>query len=147
MRLNAIHVGLCALLVAAAFAGLGCPRQNATLRIVNDTTQNIETVNVSPSDDPNWGPNQISSAIPPGESRDITGLAPDTYDARVIVTNDDRAWLWEFVLSRGETETWTVTDDDLEPPTVAKKDVQAPAGEVEVYRPGTPEERIASDLK
>jgi len=86
----------------------------ATIELRNNSLGAIEEVYISRSNTPSWGPNQLSSVVPPGEDRTFTVL-PGTYDMRAInefgqvrtvegvTLRSDDEFVWNFnVLKDGE---------------------------------------------
>jgi hypothetical protein len=112
MRFAPIQIGLCVVLVGIMLSTAGCPRR-ATLRVDNQSSQNIVVVNSTPVEDDTWGDNLISTPIAPGTARDITGFRPGDYDARVIFADESSQVFFDLVYAAGQTYTLTVEDETL----------------------------------
>lgn len=110
MRLKAVYVLMCAVLVGVALTSVGCPQQRATLRVVNNSSLTIEEVNCTPITDDSWGADLLATTIGPGESADFTEFRPGRYDARAISTTDQATTLFDFTMRAGEIFTWTINN-------------------------------------
>lgn len=106
---------LCVLSVLYASALVSCGggsntvrAANGTLRVFNNTTLSITVVNLDPVSQPTWGPNQLTSSIPAGGTRDITGVPPGQYDFRAILSDGSFATLFGLTIASGQVTTVTV---------------------------------------
>ena len=72
---------LAALLVIAALSGCRLLLGEATLRVVNSSTEDIFTVYISPSYESNWGSDWLVGSIPAdGGYRDFPDIIACDYD-------------------------------------------------------------------
>lgn len=55
------------------------------LTLYNDTSLSISKLYLTPANEPEWGPNQLSSDLLPGESYTITDIIPDIYDVKAVI--------------------------------------------------------------
>jgi hypothetical protein len=64
----------------------GPPRHfRGDLTFYNDTSLSINKLYLTPANEPEWGPNQLSSDLLSGESYTITDIAPDIYDVKAVI--------------------------------------------------------------
>src|SRR5574341_316109 len=85
-----------------------------SLTVVNDSSLEICYVFISPSDSDSWGDDWLGedNTIPPGESHDIAGVEPGTYDIMAADCDGneiDSDTCIEF--EAGSNVTWTFTDN------------------------------------
>lgn len=105
-RLAWVGIGLIAVL--AAVLSVGCPPRTATVRVWNTTDKTIVEFYCTPTTDPFWGDNLISSNIAPGEQRDVRGFTPGDYDMLAVFADDSEADRFDVTLDAGEVFTWNV---------------------------------------
>ena len=55
------------------------------LTLYNDTSLSISKLYLTPANEPEWGPNQLSSDLLSGESYTITDIIPDIYDVKAVI--------------------------------------------------------------
>jgi plastocyanin len=77
--------------------------------VVNSYAFPIDELYVTPSSDTTWGPNQLTSPIPPGGSRTITGVPAGLIDLRAVASDGAYAESYDVPLGAGETFTWTLS--------------------------------------
>jgi hypothetical protein len=103
------------LVVLAVILGLTSLRSNARTSAISITITNnstgweIQHVYLSPSNQDKWGPNQLSSALGPGNLVTLSGIACDQADIRVITEDQDGCFLYKTV-SCSDNATWTITN-------------------------------------
>ncbi len=79
-----VSVALCLFVLALSGALMtGCPCQN-TLKVENETLFPISAVYVRLEGADDWGDNELSNTILPGETENIRDLLPGCYDVRVV---------------------------------------------------------------
>jgi hypothetical protein len=77
-----------------------------TIKVVNGSgTFGIAQLYISPSWSPEWGPNQISSALPPGYVLNVTQVPPDDYDLLAVFSNGSSYTAWQLPVVAGMTTT------------------------------------------
>ena len=77
-----------------------------TIKVVNGSgTFGIAQLYISPSSSPEWGANQISSAIPPGYALNVTQVPPDNYDLLAVFSSGSSYTTWQFPVVAGMTTT------------------------------------------
>lgn len=79
----------------------------ATLTVVNSTGYTIYELYVAPASSPSWGPNLLTTSIPPGGSFTLTDIPPAIYHFQARTAG----WYWERLgqaLAAGTTFTWTL---------------------------------------
>lgn len=81
-----------------------------TFTIVNNSSADICWIYLSPSEDDEWGPDQLgdTNILAAGSSWDITGIEPGTYDLRVEACDDGE--LEDYGLDVSGDFEYTVTD-------------------------------------
>ncbi len=55
--------------------------------VSNNSAFTIDTIYLTPSTSNTWGPNQLDVPLDSGQAQTLTGLAPDSYDVRVVFIN------------------------------------------------------------
>jgi hypothetical protein len=55
------------------------------LTLYNDTSLSISKLYLTPANEPEWGPDQLSSDLLSGESYTITDIIPDIYDVKAVI--------------------------------------------------------------
>ncbi len=101
-----------ALSVLAALPLISSARSaNSTaVNIVNNSSRQIRNVYLSRVDVDDWGANQLSSAIAPGQSVTISNFSCDAQQIKVIGEDQDGCFL-SAVVACGTSSTWTITND------------------------------------
>ena len=80
------------------------------LVIDNQSECDVAELYLSPSTASGWGDDWLTSPILAGASRQITGIAPDTYDLLALADCNSHHWeKWEWELVSG-TYTWILSD-------------------------------------
>jgi len=104
---------VCIALSALAALPLISSARSATstsINIVNNSSRQIRNVYLSRVDVDDWGANQLSSAIAPGQSVTISNFSCDTQQIKVIGEDQDGCFL-SAVVACGTSSTWTITND------------------------------------
>jgi len=104
---------VCIALSALAALPLISSARSATstsVNIVNNSSRQIRNVYLSRVDVDDWGANQLSSAIAPGQSVTISNFSCDTQQIKVIGEDQDGCFL-SAVVACGTSSTWTITND------------------------------------
>jgi hypothetical protein len=83
---------------------------STSVNIVNNSSRQIRNVYLSRVDVDDWGANQLSSAIAPGQSVTISNFSCDTQQIKVIGEDQDGCFL-SAVVACGTSSTWTITND------------------------------------
>jgi hypothetical protein len=80
--------------------------------IVNNSSREIRNVYLSHVDADDWSGDQLSkdATIPPGQSYNLSNLACDQQQVKVIGEDQDGCFL-STVVTCGTSSTWTVTND------------------------------------
>ena len=87
---------------------------NATVKIINQSSWEIHHVFLSASDEQSWGEDQLEDEIlAKGESLTLTGIACDLYDVKIVDEDGDECIVEEVDLCGGKSY-WKVTDKDLQ---------------------------------
>lgn len=55
------------------------------LTLYNETSLPISALYLTPADESTWGPDQLSSDVPPGGSFTIIDIIPDYYDVKAVI--------------------------------------------------------------
>jgi hypothetical protein len=86
-------------------------RMTATsVNIVNNSSREIRSVYLSPVSVDDWSGNQLSAAIPAGQSRNLSNIACDQQQVKVIAEDQDGCFT-STVITCGDSATWTVTNE------------------------------------
>jgi hypothetical protein len=80
-----------------------------TIEVINDSSQQLVTVNISRCEIDLWGENRIGSPINPGTRRSFD-LVPNCYDVRVISVTGQELTFFDIVLQARETEQVLIFD-------------------------------------
>jgi hypothetical protein len=102
-------------LIAAVVMAFALPAfaKKSTVKIINHSKWAIHHVFLSPSEDENWGPDQLEDSIlAKGDSITITSIPCDTYDVKVVDEDGDECIIEEVDLC-GDNLYWNITDKDL----------------------------------
>lgn len=83
-----------------------------SVNIVNNSNREVRNVYLSHVNADDWGGNQLSNGqvIAPGESHNISNVACDQQQVKVIGEDQDGCFL-TTVVNCGESATWTITND------------------------------------
>lgn len=85
----------------------------ATVKIINQSDWEIHQIYLSPSDDREWGPDQLEDEIlAKGESLTLTGISCDLWDIRVVDEDGDECVIEEVDLC-GDDSYWKITNKEL----------------------------------
>ena len=108
-RLIILCVGLFAL---AALSAARTPTTTTSVNIVNNSNNEIRNVYLSHVNVDDWGGNQLSNGatIAPGQSYNLSNLACDQQQVKVIGEDQDGCFVYA-VVTCGNSSTWTVTND------------------------------------
>ena len=92
---------------------LSSARTTATMSItvVNNSSRDIRHVYLSPSNQDNWGPDQLGGAMiaAGGGSYTLNDVACSQNDIKVIAEDQNGCFLYQIV-SCGQDATWTITN-------------------------------------
>jgi len=115
MRSPRILIIICVALLAVASLPLlssGRSRTTATsVNIVNSSSRNIVHAYLSHVNADDWSGNQLGDAtIGPGQSYNLTNIACDQQQVKVILEDQDGCFL-STAVNCGGASTWTVTND------------------------------------
>ena len=81
------------------------------LTIVNNTSHDIRHVYLSPSNQDNWGGDQLNnSSIVAGGTHTINNVACNSGDIKVIAEDENGCFYYQIVQC-GETASWTIASD------------------------------------
>lgn len=82
---------------------------STSITIANNSNREIRYVYLSPVDADNWGPNQLSNSLTPGQSATVNGVSCDQQQLKVIGEDNDGCFV-STIIDCGENSTWTITD-------------------------------------
>ena len=103
-------------LVAAALAAFALPsfaEGKAKVKVINQSKWEIHHVFISPSEQDDWGPDQIGEhVLAKGDSFTIHSIPCDTYDIKVVDEDGDECIIEQVPLCRDHS-FWKITDKDL----------------------------------
>ncbi len=82
------------------------------ITIVNNSSREIRHLYLSPSNQDNWGPDQLGgTAISPGGgSYTLSNVSCDQANIKVITEDQNGCFLYNIVAC-GDSATWTITND------------------------------------
>ena len=84
--------------------------KKATIKIINNSKWEIHHLYLSPSDQDDWGPDQLGEdTLAKGDSFTLTHIDCDTYDIKVIDEDGDECII-EAVDLCGDASYWKITD-------------------------------------
>jgi hypothetical protein len=107
-RLALLSLSLFAL---AALSSASTTRTFTTsVNIVNNSSREIRNIYFSHVDVDDWGDNQLTSAITPGQSYNLSNVACDQQQVKVVGEDQDGCFL-SVVVNCGGSSTWTITND------------------------------------
>src|SRR6476469_9926956 len=83
-----------------------------SVNIVNNSNREIRNVYCSHVNAEDWSGNQLSNGaiIAPGQSNNLSNVACDQQQVKVIAEDQDGCFLWT-VVNCGDSATWTITND------------------------------------
>ena len=80
-----------------------------SVTIANNSGLEIRHVYLSPTDNDNWGPDQLNgSVIANGHSDTVSNIACDAASIKVIAEDQNGCFFYQTVTC-GESSTWTIT--------------------------------------
>jgi len=79
--------------------------RSTMIRVVNQSSQSISYIYVSPADDMDWGPDLLSvDVLGPGEQCDIT-LQTGVWDVKCVAHDGQELIFWDQTISEGTVLT------------------------------------------
>ena len=86
------------------------PPQTASIHIVNNSNLEIRHIYLSPTDQDNWGPDQLNeTVIRPGESQTLSNL-PCTGAQVKVIGEDQNGCFLTTIVSCSEDAEWTISN-------------------------------------
>lgn len=111
VRLGAVL--LAAMLAVAAAGAAGAARSDSDLEFVNDSSWDIYEIYLAPSEDDEWGPDQLGDdVLESGESLTLTDIPCGDYDILLVDEDGDECTL-EAVDLCGDSAEWVIDDEEL----------------------------------
>lgn len=96
---------------ATLFAG--SKKKSSSIEIVNKSKWDIHHLYLAPSDDDNWGPDQLGKhIIESGDRFTLTDIECDVYDIKLVDEDGDECVIEEEALCNDEA-IWKITDEEL----------------------------------
>ena len=100
-------------LLFLALASPSFAAKKATVKIINQSKWEIHHLYISPSEQDEWGPDQLEDEIlTKGQSLTITNIPCNTYDVKVIDEDGDECVIEAADLC-ANASYWKITDKDL----------------------------------
>jgi hypothetical protein len=89
--------------------------RRSQLQVSNSSSYGLHQLNLSPSDDENWGPNYLSGrTLQPGGTFTLSAIPDGAYDLRIVYSEDQRACeLRNVTFDRPITLLEKITDESL----------------------------------
>lgn len=110
-RFTVLCVALFALAaLSAARVPTAVPATSTSVNIVNNSSRDMQNVYLSPVNTDDWGADQLTTPITAGHSFNLTSLACDQQQVKVIGEDSDGCFI-STVITCGSSSTWTVTND------------------------------------
>ena len=83
-----------------------------SITIVNNSSREIRHVYLSPANQDNWGPDQISGSMigSGGGSYTLSNVSCEQANIKVITEDHNGCFLYQ-VVACGQSSTWTITND------------------------------------
>jgi hypothetical protein len=86
---------------------------DSTLTIENESSYAFAEINLSPEDSTNWGSDLLGADIlEPGELLEVSGVACDVYDIRIVDDEGDECVLASVDLCL-DNAVWSIDDAEL----------------------------------
>lgn len=79
------------------------------LTIVNNSSRSLRNLYLSPTNQDNWGPDQLNSSIAPGGSQTLS-VSCSAADIKVIAEDENGCFYYQ-VVQCGDSANWTITSD------------------------------------
>jgi hypothetical protein len=107
----AILLGVMFSVVAAAPLFTSACRPSTSITVTNNSNREIRHIYFSPTDQENWGPDQLNgSSIAPGGSRTVNEAACSSGSIKVIAEDQNGCFLYQ-VVSCGADSSWSISND------------------------------------
>ena len=100
---------LTAILVGLAAAPLSTATAPLTINVVNDSERQIRHVYLSPANNDNWGPDQLSEPISAGTSRTLN-VSWEQSTIKLVAEDQDGCFMYQTVETAGSL-TWTINNN------------------------------------
>lgn len=82
-----------------------------SITITNNSSRDIRHVYLSPTNQDNWGADQLNGSIPPGGgSVTLSNVSCSNAGVKVIAEDQNGCFLYQVVACDGE-RSWTITND------------------------------------
>ena len=108
-RFVVILIALGTISVASVLSGAHAPTTSVT--IVNNSSNEIRHIFLSPTNQDSWGPDQLApSTISTGGTFTIGSVSCSAADIKVIAEDADGCFFYK-VVTCGQSTTWTITND------------------------------------
>ena len=110
-KIGGLAIFMLALGAIAAMPLLSSAARSSTpITIVNNSSRDIRHVYFSPTNQDNWGPDQLNnSVIGAGATASVDSSCTGA-DVKVIAEDQDGCFLYK-VVTCGQSTTWTITND------------------------------------
>ena len=93
--------------------GVSAAEKKSDVTVVNQSAWDIHHFFLSPTDQNEWGPDQLGDqVIGTGDSFKVMGVPCDEYDVRLVDEDGDECVVAEVDIC-GSNETWEIKSDDL----------------------------------
>ena len=99
-------VVIATLAVLSALAPLSTATAPVTLNVVNDSDKQIRHFYLSPANNDNWGPDQLSEPISAGTSRTLN-VSWEQSTIKLVAEDQDGCFMYQTVETAGSV-TWTI---------------------------------------
>ena len=111
-----LHWGLAIVVVIVLGAALPSARagsKSAAVKIENRSDWTIEEIYLSPTDEQEWGPDQLGDeVIKPGGTFTLSKIPCDTWDVKLVDEDRDECIVTDVDLC-GANDKWVITSKDL----------------------------------
>jgi len=85
---------------------------SSSIRIVNNSSHEIRRIFLSPPDQNNWGPDQLSNSVIAANGGSVTLPPVDCAGSSIkIIAEDEQGCFFYQVVTCSDTVTWTIASD------------------------------------
>jgi hypothetical protein len=100
------------ILAAVPFISGAHAPATTNITVVNNSSREIRHVYLSPSNQDNWGPDQLSGAVisSGGGSYTLSSVSCEQTNIKVVTEDQNGCFLYQ-VVSCGQSSTWTISND------------------------------------
>ena len=108
----AILIAVCVMpmLSPAAKTGATAASPTMSLTVVNNSSHDIRRLYFSPTNQDNWGSDQLGTTISPGGTHTVNNVSCSGGDIKAIAEDENGCFYYQ-VVQCGDSSTWTIAND------------------------------------